>query len=101
MSYKQGSDPQNNIILKESYLDKFHCQLRYENNKMMILDALSEHGTFVSKFSPIILHNSKKTVSIVCHDYFINLKFKLKTSIQNKNQDIYKLDESALVKHTE
>lgn len=68
---------------------------------MMILDALSENGTFVSKFAPIVLSNSNKITNLVCHDHFISIKFKTKTTIQNKNLDIYKLDESALVKHVE
>jgi pSer/pThr/pTyr-binding forkhead associated (FHA) protein len=50
-----GRSPENEVVLTEEYVSRFHCHVILKNDKFFLQDLGSTSGTFVSLTHPALL----------------------------------------------
>ena len=77
---KVGRNQNNEIVLKDISISRFHCVLKRENNLLKIKDTKSKFGTlsYVKNTKQIELEQSSLTLISGKHQFIFNLKLEQK-----------------------
>ena len=77
MELKVGRNQNNEIVLKDISISRFHCVLKRENNLLKIKDSKSKFGTlsYIKNTKQIELEQPSLTLISGKHQFIFNLKY--------------------------
>ena len=72
--FRLGRSEKNDIVFKENFISRFHCNIFLENNQFFVEDLNSKYGTFFLFFKPIF-PKLKNNIFLQIDNFFFIIHF--------------------------